>query len=192
MIYKADIEDSNMASPVLYCRTFQQYQEILNFRHIEYHKHLKEVTGLPDPFDCRSHLLFTINSEGLVDSTMRIAVDSELGLPLDEEAFGNQTEHLRDRGYKLLELGRFHTHNSSQSLLKSYYTSVMSIAEAEQADIIVMAMQHRHIHFHEKIVGVEVVDPMLKTNFGSTEPYATVLWDISNTKSKYFNWISKS
>lgn len=191
MLYKANIHDSDLEPPIQYVRSFKEYQKILEFRHVEYNKHLKQVTGKPDVYDCRAHLLYTKDMQGNIDSMMRLVIDSEIGLP-DDNLFGTHTQSLRDRNYKLMELGRFHILNNSQAYLKAYYASVMNIATAEAADIIIMAMQHRHIKFHEKLIGVEVIDPLLAGDFGSGLPYAAVAWEIQQTKPSFFDWLKKA
>lgn len=137
-----------------------------------------------DMLDNHAITLYTRNERGEMNSTARLTLDGPGGLPEDQFLSSYRKEKKR-----LIEWGRFIIVDGNISLLKKYYESVFSIATNLNCDSIVMAMKPKDIPFHERLTGVNIVKKDMKITYGGPYSLACVVWDITDTKDAFFNWI---
>ena len=136
-----------------------------------------------EPLDDQALVLYSVNTDGQVNSTARLSVDGKI--PLPEESFLSE---YREQNKRLCEWGRFAIDHGDRNLLKTYYRTVYLLASRMQCDAVVMAMKPKDIGLHKRLIGVRVVEPDMKITYGGEHSLACVLWDIKNTKSRFFNW----
>jgi len=158
-------------------------EEIKRFRKSRYKDIYPDMDLDNDVLDDSALTLYTKDENGQVNSTARLSVDGPYGLPQDQYL----TEY-RDKGARLMELGRFIINEGNLGLLKEYYRAFFSIARNLQRDVIVMSMQPHHIGFHKKLIGVRVIAEDTET-YGGPYSLACVVWEIKATSRKFFTWI---
>ena len=164
-------------------KTVEEFQAVLNVRKAGYKNIYPEMEIENDIFDENAINLFTRNTLGDIATTARLVHDSPNGLPLDPFL-----KSYRDRGLRLIELGRFICLNSDLSLLKAYYRKFYNVALQHSCDAIVMAMKPKDIAFHQRITGISILTPDTGRTYGGQYSLACVAWDISDTKPKFFEW----
>lgn len=137
-----------------------------------------------DLLDQSAIVVYTRNEQGEVNSTARFALDGPTGLPEDEFL-----ADYRQRKKRLLEFGRFIISGGGNFLLKAYYRTAYAIATNLHCDAIVMAMKPKDISFHQRLIGVNVISRDMGITYGGPFSLACVVWEITNTKAIFFNWI---
>jgi len=136
-----------------------------------------------DPLDDQALVLYSINSDGEINSTARLSVDGKV--PLPEESFLSE---YRKQNKRLCEWGRFAIDRGDRALLKTYYRTIYLLASRMECDAIVMAMKPKDIDMHERLIGVRVIESDMNITYGGEHSLACVLWELNNTKSRFFNW----
>ena len=160
-------------------------EEVKRFRKKHYKEIYPDMDLDNDVLDDSALTLYTRDKIGRVSSTARLSVDGSYGLPQDRYL----TEY-RERGVRLMELGRFIINEGNLGLLKDYYRAFFSIAQNLQSDVIVMSMQPHHISFHQKLMGVHVIAENTET-YGGPYSLACVVWELNATSRKFFTWIGR-
>ena len=137
-----------------------------------------------DPLDDSALTIYTRSKYGNINSTARLALDGPHGFP--EDSF---LDDYRKRGRRLIEWGRFIIKGGDIQLLKRYYWTVFSVASRLNCDAIVMAMKPKDISLHKRVIGIDVVAPDMKINYGGHHSLACVVWEVEGTKPTFFQWI---
>lgn len=152
-------------------------------------EHFKSIYPLMDldndVLDDSALTFYTRDCHGEIDSTARLTADGPMGFP--QEAY---LQEYRERGVRMMELGRFIIKNRSRGLEKSYYRSFFRVARSLQCDAIVMSMQPHHIGFHQRMVGLRVLAENT-VSYGGPFSLACVIWELDSTTPKFFNWLGE-
>ena len=160
-------------------------EEVRQFRKTHYRYIYPDMDLDNDPLDDNALTLYTRNTEDHVDSTARLGLDRPLGFPQER-----YLKEYRKKGTRLIELGRFIIDEGNLILLKSYYRGFYSLALNLQCDAIVMSMQPRHIRFHQRLTGLQIIAKDTES-YGGPHSLACVIWEINATLPKFFEWIGE-
>lgn len=144
-----------------------------------------------DSYNEKSYILYTRNTDNIINSSARLAIDGSLGLP-EDSYFPTEVDMYRQRGYKLMEFGRFIIRNGNLELLKAYYKSVYQVAESEAIDVVLMAMKQKDVAFHRNLLGAYLLSHDIKIPHGGKDKMSCVSWEIKNTKERFFHWVGLS
>ncbi|MFK7860869.1 MAG: hypothetical protein AB8B64_18775 [Granulosicoccus sp.] len=159
--------------------------EIRVFRKREY-RHVYPMMDLDnDLLDKQALILYSRNASGVIDSTARLTFDGPHSLP-EEQYLGSY----REKGFRVMEMGRFIKKRAGLKLLKNYYRAFYLIAQRAGCDVIVMAMQREHIRFHQNKMGLEIIKLETGEYYGGKHNLACVAWRIKNTKAEFLQWIA--
>lgn len=140
-----------------------------------------------DPQNAQAHILYARDENGKVTSSVRLTIDSPLGMPSDEY-HPPEVAMYRDYGNKLMEFGRLVSKKGSIELLKTYYKSIYQIAVAENVDVIIMGLKQKDVAFHRNLIGAYALLDDMKMPVGGEYKMSCVAWEIHNTKSRFFRW----
>ncbi|MGB0849231.1 MAG: N-acyl amino acid synthase FeeM domain-containing protein [Thiolinea sp.] len=175
--------------PLRFVSTGEQLERVMSFRREEYRKRYAniEMAGY-DPFDRHSHIIFAEDKQGRINSTARLVLDSEIGLP-EDKLFPPLVKQYREEGKQLMEIGRFIIRDGDCSLLKKYYQAFYEIAKSSQVDYVVMIMRRKDLAFHKKLFGIDILIDAIGENFGSELTFMCAGWDVDNTRPAFFKWI---
>ena len=144
-----------------------------------------------DPQNAQAHILYSRNEAGKVVSSVRLTIDSPLGMPSDGY-YPPELDMYRERGKKLMEFGRLVSNNGNLQLLKTYYKTVYQIAKAENIDVIIMSLKQKDVAFHHNLIGAYSVMNDMKIPHGGKDKISCVVWEIEYTKSRFFRWVGLS
>jgi len=159
-------------------------REIRRLRKCEYKKIYPKMDLDNDYLDNNAIILYTRNKKGQITSTARLAFGPD---GFCEEKY---LREYRKEGMRLMEFGRFVIKKGNGTLLRAYYSSIITLAVNLKCDAIVMAMQPRHIEFHRRVIGVKVVAPDMGITYGGPCRLACVVWEIEATKPTFFKWLN--
>lgn len=186
------LAQNQLPEAVRIANSVDELADIATLRRSYYQKLFPQIHDFEsDIFDQQSVVLFSRDSAGKIDCTARLACDGPLGLP-EDKWFPPTISKLRESGCHLMELGRFIIDRDDPSCLKNYYRAFYSIAQFLRMDYIVMAMQPRHVAFHRKLIGAQVVNESLGLTYGGDVELVCVLWRLSETNARLFKWIGDS
>jgi hypothetical protein len=141
-----------------------------------------------DPQNIQAHILYTRDKNNNVISSIRLTIDSPLGLP-SNGYYPPELDRHREQGNKLMEFGRLVSIGGGLQLLKTYYRSVYQIAKAENIDIIVMTLKQKDVAFHRHLMGAYSVLDDMEIPHGGKDKMSCVIWEIKHTKPRFFKWI---
>lgn len=136
-----------------------------------------------DVLDRSALTFYTRGQGGEIDSTARLTADNPLGFP--QEAYLGD---YREKGARMMELGRFIIKDHDKGLAKTYYRTFYSVARSLQCDVIVMSMQPHHIAFHKRMVSLRVLAENT-VSYGGPYSLACVVWELGATGPKFFDWL---
>ncbi|MFK8080282.1 MAG: hypothetical protein AB8B97_08360 [Granulosicoccus sp.] len=159
--------------------------EIRKFRKREYQPVYPGMDLDNDVLDRQALILYSRNISGDINSTARLSFDGPHPLP--------EEKYLRDyrrSGQRVMELGRFVSKRGGLQLLKNYYRAFYSVAQRTGCDVIVMAMQPGHIRFHERKMGVNILQLETGVTYGGKHNLACVAWEIKKTQPQFHQWIA--
>jgi len=157
--------------------------EFRQFRRRGYQDIYPEMDLDNDYFDSSSLVFYSRDKAGAINSTGRLAVDSELVFP--QEAW---LSDYRVAGWRLMEWGRFIIDDERTSLLKRYYQTLYAVATSLGGDAIVMSMQPRHLRFHENLMGIRILERDTGETYGGKVSLACVVWELKQTQKSFFDW----
>ncbi|MEZ5480477.1 MAG: hypothetical protein R3E95_24245, partial [Thiolinea sp.] len=162
----------------------------MDFRRTEYRKlyHNIEIAS-HDPFDRHAHILFAEDQHGEINSTARLVLDSEIGLP-EDRLFPPLVDQYRQEGKRLMEIGRFIIRDGNMALLKKYYQAFYQVARSCDIDYVVIVMRHKDLEFHRKLFGIDVLVERLGESFGSQLTFMCAGWNLDNTRPAFFKWVA--
>ena len=143
---------------------------------------------LNDPQNQQAYILYTRNDTGQVVSSIRLTLDSPLGMP-SEDYYPQEVHTLRALNYKLMEFGRMINLLGDLELLKRYHRVVYQIAQAENIDIIIMTLKQKDIAFYHNLMGAHLLLADMQIPHGGKHKVACVAWDIQQTKARFFKWV---
>jgi hypothetical protein len=170
----------------------ETYQKILAFRRNQYEALYPEaITSEIDVHDRQSVILYTRDADsGEIQSTARIAMDGENGLP--EESILRPILVRHGFTGNFAEIGRFviDGHASSADLLKSYYRAFYHIAVAMDISAYLLVARCKEIPFYRKRVNARLLCDDIGTSFGSVDHrFCVLFWPIAQTGTALLNWI---
>ena len=140
-----------------------------------------------DPHNTQAHILYTRDENGKVVSSIRLTLDSSLGIP-SEEYYQGEANQLREHGYNLMELGRMVYIGHTLQQMKAYYQAMYEIAKAESIDIIMMSLKQKDVAFHRNLIGAYTLIFDIGMPTGSKHKMSTMAWEIKQTKPRFFKW----
>jgi hypothetical protein len=177
-----------LPQPLLVVQTAKEQQELYDLWDAAY----KEVypdykVNRNDPHNTKAHILYTRDKNGNVASSIRLTIDSSLGIP-SEKYYQHETNRLRERGYKLMEFGRMVYIGQTLKQMKTYYRAIYQVAKAEHIDIIMMSLKQKDVAFHHNLIGAKTLLVDMGMPTGGEHKMSSVAWDIKNTKARFFKW----
>ena len=176
--------------PLRFVNSGEQLERVMHFRKEEYRKRYTRIQMASyDPFDRYAHIIFAADDHDCVNSTARLVLDSELGLP-EDKLFPPLVDQYRKEGKQLMEIGRFIIRDNDRCLLKKYYQAFYEIAKSTQVDYVVMVMRRKDLAFHKKLFGIDVLVDAIGENFGSEHTFMCAGWNVANTRPAFFKWIA--
>lgn len=176
--------------PLRFVSTSEQLSQVMAFRQQAYRQKYKGIVMTNhDRFDRHAHIIFADNEQGVVNSTARLVLDSEIGLP-EDKLFPPLVDEYRRQGKQLMEIGRFIIADGNFCLLKKYYRAFYEVAKSSRVDYVVMIMRRKDLAFHQKLFGIDVLIDKVGENFGSDLDFMCAGWDVENTRPAFFKWIA--
>lgn len=179
---------NDLPQPLLVVQTAKEQQELYDLWDTAY----KEVypdynVDRNDPHNTQAHILYTRDQNGNVASSIRLTIDSSLGIP-SEQYYQHETNRLRERGYKLMEFGRMVYIGQTLQQMKAYYRAIYQVAKKENIDIIMMSLKQKDVAFHRNLIGAKTLLVDMGMPTGGEHKMSSVAWDIKNTKARFFKW----
>lgn len=162
------------------------HEQIIALRKRELRPVYPEMDFDNDVLDEQAVILYTRDYLGNPDTTVRLSIEGRY--PLPEGAY---LDTYREKGLRLMELGRFVKTDGSRELLRAYYRTFYTLASCLGYDVIVMAMQQGHISFHKRLMGLNVIAQTTGVTYGGKHDLACVGWEIKQTQPAFFEWINK-
>jgi hypothetical protein len=160
--------------------------EIIALRKRKYRNIYPEMDLDNDILDEFGITLYTRDTHGQINSTARLGVGGPVELP--EDRF---LQHYREQGFRLIEWGRFIIDDGDYALLRRYYQAVYTLSKRLGFDAVVMAMKPKDISLHQRLIGVRVLEKDMGISYGGPFSLACVVWELANTKPKFFSWMNK-
>ncbi len=189
--YKSTVANQlakQLVAPIKLVQTSTDLYDVRELWKQTYRELFPNIKGFHrDPFDCKSRILYTKNTQNKTVSSARLVIDSSLGLPEDSH-FPPEVDRYRALGMKLMEYGRFIIQEDNPSMLKAYYKAVYQVAIAEKVDVIMMAMKPNHVAFHRKLIGATLLIDDMKLYYGGENKLAALAWEVKDTKERFFKW----
>ena len=187
----AELLLSNIEPRIRIVTNSDDYNRVIQFRHPHMKRCFPDISRPNhDPFDDNALVLFSENGNGQVSSTARLVFDGGDGLP-DESVLSAHLHPSREKGERLVELGRFINQDQEVSLVKSYYRAFYFLSKTLKVDQIVMVMRQRNINFHVKKIGAQLLCFDTGVTFGSEYRFAVVSWSLANTKARFLKWLGE-
>ena len=128
--------------------------------------------------DLRAFFLFTRNEHDDINSAMRVVIDSEIGLPM-EEYVRSELAALRTTGAVLAEPGRFAI-DAGNSLYKRHIKAITQLAKWLSIDYYPMINREQQQSFYEDYCGARV---MATTD--SPTQCVNMLWNLNAMPAKF-------
>lgn len=179
--------------PTIYCvNSPPLYQQVLQLRKKVYGELFPAIknVGNPDLFDFGARVWVTLDESRCVNSTSRLVLDSEAGLP-SEAYLKNHVMHLRNAGAKLAEFGRFINFSSHHSSLisKHHYRHLFFEATHLQVDtVLIVAPQIKYSLYAEKF-GAKLLCEDIHEDYGCGKAFALYAWNLNSVAKSFFEWI---
>ncbi len=178
----------NLPKPLQVVQTAKEEQELYNLWDDAYREvYPNYKINRNDPHHKQAHILYTRDKNGKIASSIRLTIDSPLGIP-SEEYYQREVDRLRQHGYKLMEFGRMVSIGQTLQQMKTYYRTIYQIAKAENIDIIMMSLKQKDVAFHRNLMGSYTLLFDMGIPLGGKHKMSSVAWEIKNTKPRFFKW----
>lgn len=178
----------DLPKPLQIVQTAKEEQELYNLWDDAYREvYPNYKINRNDPHHKQAHIIYTRDKNGNVASSVRLTIDSPLGIP-SEEYYQHEVNMLREGGYKLMEFGRMVYIGQTLLQMKTYYRTIYQIAKAENIDIIMMSLKQKDVAFHRNLIGAYTLLFDMGIPLGGEHKMSSVAWEIKKTKPRFFKW----
>lgn len=177
-----------ISNPLELMNQRNQLSRIRKYRDEQYKQRYPEIDNLEkDPFDENAIIMFSVDNTKAINSTGRLVIDSQRGLP-EDDIFFDATESIRQE-HLTAEFGRFATSSNSSEHVKSYYSSIHALSLFLHVDVIFMVMREKDFAIHRRLMKAEILpSKAVENGFGSSHNFISVAWWIDRTPPSFFNW----
>ena len=143
-----------------------------------------------DQYDLNACVLFSQNDQGVVTSTARIVLDSELGLPFMEHVPRNKLgSHLRSRHFA--EPSKLAISPSAKGLLPLYMRSFYEIATGLNIESLIFICEAKKVGFYEKVVDGVVLIEDIGFGYGTNRCFSLLEWRLADSREKLSIWLKE-
>jgi hypothetical protein len=179
----------DLPNPIKVVQTAQEEQELYELW-VEAYKDIYPDYEVRrhDPQNSQAHILYSRNQSGKVTSSIRLTIDSPLGMP-SGEYYPPEVDRYRKNGNKLMEFGRLVSNEGSLQLLRFYYQSIYLVAKAENIDVVVMVLKQKDVPFHQRLLGAHTLLEDVGMPVGGEHKMSCAVWEIKQTKPYFFKWV---
>lgn len=161
-----------LPEPLRLASSTQEFQEIWQLRDDKFSIYPAVEQGKTnDIYDHNAWVLYTTNAVGEYVSTGRVAFDGEAGLPADD-LVKPELDTLRDRGFKLAELGKFAIRAEGKGMLPLYLNTYHKIGELYDMDYLIFIIPAKHASLYRKTLGGDIVLQDIGYSYGTNSQFA--------------------
>jgi SAM-dependent methyltransferase len=180
-----------LPSMIFLAQSQKELDEIIQYRKNYYQEDTKEVRAFHDDgLDRYSYVFYSRDSDGKIDSSVRLLIDTEKGFP-EESLLPELVHNDRKDGKKIAELGRLLITGDKSKLLSILYKSIFDTAKILSLDYILVVMKKDNYSSHKKIIPVEIIsNEMGKSWDKEKKDLCLVKWNF-NIPSKRFDRFSQ-
>lgn len=144
-----------------------------------------------DGFESNSVILFGVDDNENITSTMRVLFDSTKGFP-EEDRMPESFNAMRKNGKKFAEIGRLVITSHQRKLLRKYYKAAYDIAMVLEYDYLFWVMKKSNLPSHEKLMHTEVLSENMGHSWDQEQAeLCLVIWDIHEHQPAFHKWIAK-
>lgn len=162
---------------------YPRYIECKAFAKFIYNKQYKNESyvaqmGMLEPHDKNSVFVYSVDKSGLVNGTLRLCRDSDIGIPM-KNSVSELIDKYRLQGLHVAEPGRFATSTTTSHRLVS---AAYEIARYTGIDIYMMQCRSDHRTFYESRCGAELLP-----GYAAPEHCINMIWTIADTPELFFS-----
>ncbi len=183
----------NQLDNIYLAQSDQQKAAVSAFTKVHYRRHFPELDVDSSPqYVSDTLVLYSLNSHGEVCATASLMADNSAGF--DEEAtFASEVSHYREQQLRTLQIGRFVISERCESTsLKAYFNAFYRLAKTLNFDVIVGLIKQKDVAFHQKLLGVKVLNPDTTIDYGGKHRFAVGSWQLETLKPRFFQWLAPS